>query len=186
MFCIEYEILEHEKNRLSSFKGIEEFESDFNTIVGQIHLVCNSEEIGFVDREIPYDGEFILTWLQRLNTVILELQSNTFVTMSIPDSANIWLEFKKMDKMILVTQIRAKAERHVQESVINIPQKREECCWTEHILIKEFNEKILMTTDRFIKEIVSINKLLLAAKEVIELENLYKKTKELLHRGSEL
>ena len=75
MFCIEYEILDGEKNRLSSIKRIEEFESDFNTIVGQIHLVCNSEEIGFVDREIPYDGEFILTWLQRLNTVILGLQS---------------------------------------------------------------------------------------------------------------
>lgn len=186
MFCIEYDILDGEKNRLSSLKEIEEFESDFNTIAGQIHLKFNNEEIGFVDGEIPYDGEFVLTWLQRLNTVIKELQSNTFVTMSIPDSANIWLEFKKIDEMLLVTQIRAKAERYVQESITNIPQKREECCWTEHILIKEFYEKILMTTYRFIKEIVSINELLLAAREVIELVNLFQKTKESVHCGVEL
>ena len=186
MFCIEYEILDSEKNRLSSIKKIEEFEADFNTIVGQMHLVCNHEEIGFVDRDIPYEGEFVLTWLQRLNAVIMELQSNNFVTMSIPDSANIWLEFKKIDKMILVTQIRAKAERYVQESVIIIPKMREECCWTEHILIKEFNEKILMTTDKFIKEIVSINELLLAAREVIDLCKLFQKAKESVHCEVEL
>ena len=186
MFCIEYQILDNEKKRLSNLKAIEEFESNFNTIVGQMQLVCNGEEIGFVDREIPYDGDFILTWLQRLNTVVIELQSNIFTAMSIPDSANIWLEFKKTDKIISVSEIRTKAEMHVQDFVTNIPQKREECFWTEHILIKEFIEEILMTTDRFIKEIVSINELLLTAKEVVELENLYHIAKESLHCGSEL
>ena len=186
MFCIEYEILDDEKNRLISLKEIEEFESDFNTIVGQIHLKFDNEEIGFIDREIPYEGEFVLTWLQRLNTVIMQLQSNAFVTMSIPDSADIWLEFKKIDKMLLVTQIRAKAEEHVQEFVTNMPKTREECCWTEHILIKDFKEQILMTTDRFIKEIVSLNELLLTARGVIELGNLFQKAKESIHCGVEL
>lgn len=179
MFAIKYEILDEGKNRLSNIKNIKEFELEFNSITGQIQLICNDKKIGFVDKEIPYEGEFLLIWLQRLNEVIIHLNSNSFVTMSIPDSANIWLEFKAIDNMILITKIRAKKEMHVQEFILNMPKEKDQCFWNEYILRKEFVSIVLESTDKFIKELASINEILLEAREVIELENLFQKAKEL-------
>ncbi len=43
--------------------------------MGQIQLKCNEKEIGFVDTEIPYDGELLIVWFQELNEVLIQMKT---------------------------------------------------------------------------------------------------------------
>lgn len=178
MFCINYEIIEEEKKRLSNIKEFE-IESELEPVEAQIHLIFNNEEIGFIDKEIPYDGELIIMWLEELNEVIIQLKTNKFATMWIPDSADIWLEFKMIDEIILVNQIRVKKEVHVEKIVDNMPKKQEELFWSESISREEFFRGIFVTTSRFIQDISLLNELLLKSKRIIKLENTLKKAKQI-------
>lgn len=174
MFCIEYEILEEEKARLSNVK---EFELD--NIAGQMRLVFNDKEIGFVDKEIPYDGELLLTWFQKLNEVIIQLRASDFITMWLPDSTNIWLEFKSISKIILISKIRAEAENHIEKTITNVPKKREEIFWSESIEKENFLEEVFESTNKLIQESILLNRLLLESKELVELKNTYEEAKHI-------
>lgn len=175
MFCIDYQILEEEKRRLSSIKNIKEFEMDFNNIEGQIQLTCNDKKIGFVNKEVSYAGELLITWFQKLNEVIIQLRTNEFVTMWIPDSADIWLEFLAIKKIIVVSQIKAETEMHIKKTVTNIPKTNTDFFWSENISREEFLSTVLGSTNEFLRDIISLNELLGETKEVMKLENSYQK-----------
>lgn len=86
-------------------KKIALFEEQLDEIEGQIYIMCNKNEIGFVDESIPYEGEFLVTWLSLLNSGILHLDSYGYFAMLRPDSADVWLEFKLMNKVVQVSEI---------------------------------------------------------------------------------
>ena len=64
------------KKRLKQVEEITLFEEELDEIEGQIYIACNDNEIGFVDESIPYEGEFLVTWLWQLNSGILRLDDN--------------------------------------------------------------------------------------------------------------
>ncbi|TYQ14542.1 UNVERIFIED_CONTAM: hypothetical protein Cloal_0884 [Acetivibrio alkalicellulosi] len=177
MFSINYEILEEEKNRISEINHMREFEGDVNTIMGQIQLVFNKTIEGFVDNDIPSSSEFLITWFKLLNDVLIQLKAHSFVTINLPASDSIWLEFDLNNEEVVVSQIKAEKELYVKNFVVNSPKKRSELFWCEIISKDELYKTILNSTSNLIKDILSINKLISESKEFKELEDKYMKAK---------
>ena len=156
MFLINYGILDEEKNKILKLKNIKEFDSDISDIMGQIELIFNNSKEGFVDKDIPYSGEFLIAWFNRLNSVVIQLKIDTFTAMELPDSDNVWLEFKVDNEKVLVSETRAEKT--------NIDKY-------------ELVDTIIDTADSFIKDILSINELFSESKEFKRLEDKYIKAK---------
>ncbi|WP_379127247.1 hypothetical protein [Paenibacillus sp. sgz500958] len=170
MFQIEYEILDCEIKRISIVNDLYEFENDLNTIVGQIQLKFNGREEGFVDRDIPYEGEFLITWVQLLNEAIVYLKEYGFATIFKPDSDNIWFEFALHDNIVEVSKIRAEKQKLVPNMIEKVPHAQSEFFWSEFVTIEEFYETILTVSEKLLKHIGSINKLILDSRELIKLK----------------
>ncbi len=179
MLLINYEILEEERNRISKKNHISEFADDLNTIMGQIQLIFNETVEGFVDKEIPYDGEFLLVWFILLNDVLIYLNVDCFVTIHLPDTNNIWFEFELKNGEVVVSKIRAEKQKHIQKFVENSPRKRNELIWSERISKNELYKTIIDSTGIFIRDIMSINEILSELSEFKELKNKYAKSKRL-------
>ena len=177
MFQIDYGILREDKEWLISIKDIKEFELEFGMIVGQIQLILNERVEGFVDCEIPYNGEFLDTWFSLLNQVVIKLKTDKFVAIEIIGSADIWIEFEVIEKMILISEIRAKAEKYVPTAITSIPKDRSEFFWSESIQISEFVSGVLAATDRFIQDVIEINDILRESRTVTKLNGIFQTAK---------
>lgn len=176
MFLINYGILDEEKNKILKLKNIKEFDSDISDIMGQIELIFNNSKEGFIDKDIPYSGEFLIAWFNRLNSVVIQLKIDTFAAMKLPDSDNVWLEFKVDNEKVLVSETRAE-KTNIDKFVVNLPKQRKELFWCESISKYELVDTIIDTTGSFIKDILSINELLSESKEFKRLEDKYIKAK---------
>lgn len=175
MFKISYEILDNERFRISKVNNINNFENDVNTIVGQIQLVFQENFIGFLDKEIPYEGEFLITWLRLLNESILYLDTHGFATMYEPDTDDIWLEFGENANQIRVSRIRAEKQEYVTSYIDSIPKNKVEVFWHEDVSKDEFYDSILKVTALFIEDVLSMNKLMAESNEFKNLESSYSK-----------
>lgn len=180
MFLINYEILEEERNRIMQLNNLMEFQLDMNNVMGQIELIFNNTKEGFIDKDIPFSGEFLITWFNRLNDVLIQLKESSFVEMELPDSDSIWFEFKLKNEEVLVSEIKAEKEMHIEKFIVNEPKKRIELFWQESISKDELFNTILDTTNNFMKDILAINELLAESKEFKELEGRYLKSKNSL------
>lgn len=98
--------------------------------------------------------------------------------MYIPSSNNLWLEFKKNDKTISISKIKAMYKEHIEETLSNIPRQKEFLYWTVDISKKVFVDVVLDSTDNFVEEIIHINKILVEAKDVTSLLDIYQKSKK--------
>lgn len=176
MFRVEYAILSNEKNRLKQVEKIALFEEQLDEIEGQIYIMCNKNEIGFVDESIPYEGEFLVTWLRLLNSVILHLDSYGYFAMLIPDSADVWLEFKLMNKLVQVSEIKTLKEYEDTTMTKFIENKK--VSWSEKIEKNELFQEVLEKTEAFIQEIYSINKILVESRRIKRLINTFQMAKD--------
>lgn len=176
MFRVEYAILSNEKKRLKQVEKITFFEEDLDEIEGQIYIACNENEIGFVDESIPYEGEFLVTWLWRLNSGILHLDNNGYFAMLIPDSADVWLEFELMNKVVRVSKI--KTVKRYKDTTMTKPIESTKIFWSENIVKIELIQEILKKTEAFIQEVYSINKLLVESTEIKRLINTFQMAKD--------
>lgn len=177
MFSINYAILEEERNRLLGISNIEEFEADLNTVVGQFQLIFNKTEEGFVDKDIPYDGEFLIAWFTLLNDVLIQLKTRPFVAMNEPAS-DIWLEIDLKNEEVAVSKIKEEEEMDVNDFIVNIPKRRSKFFWCERISKDELYKTVLDSTRNFIKDVLSINELLSDSRDLKNLEDTYMKAKE--------
>lgn len=176
MFRVEYAILSNEKNRLKQVEKIALFEEQLDEIEGQIYIMCNKNEIGFVDESIPYEGEFLVTWLRRLNSGILHLDSYGYFAMLIPDSADVWLEFKLMNKVVQVSEIETLKE--YEDTIMTNFIENKKVFWSENIEKSELFKEVLEKTETFIQEVYSINKILVESRRIKRLINTFQMAKD--------
>lgn len=176
MFRVEYAILSNEKNRLKQVEKIALFEEQLDEIEGQIYIMCNKNEIGFVDESISYEGEFLVTWLSLLNSVILHLDSYGYLAMLRPDSADVWLEFKVMNEVVQVSKIKTLKE--YEDFIMTKFIENKKVFWTENIEKSELFQEVLEKTEAFIQEVYSINKILVESREIKRLINTFQLAKD--------
>jgi hypothetical protein len=182
MFQINYEVLEEEKNRITRLRNISELDNGVNTVVGQFQLVFNNNVDGFVDKDIPYDGEFLIIWFRLLNDVLMYLKMYKFATIYEPDTDDIWLEFNYNDSsnQIKVKQIRVEKQACVTSFIEKTPRDYNKVFWQDSIKKDEFYNTIIKSTGRFIEDILSINELMSELNEFKELEDRYIKSQGII------
>ena len=180
MFKINWGILDEEKRRISQIKHIDEFENNLNTIVGQFRIDINNITEGFVDTDIPYDGEFIVTWLQLLNDAIQYISLYSFASIYEPDTDNVWMEFSLEKNIIQVSQIRAEQQKYVEKFIEKTPRKPIKYYWCDRILKNEFQSTVLCVTKDFIDYILELNEIMSQSKEIKLLEEKYYNAKGIM------
>ncbi|WP_432663380.1 hypothetical protein R9X47_22715 [Wukongibacter baidiensis] len=180
MFYINYLVLDDEKERLSSIKDFRDFENDMDTVVGQIQLSFTNNSIGFVDIDIPYDGEFIVTWLRLLNEAIIYIEKYNFATIYEPDTNNLWLEFYSYNERIKVTRTRVEHQKIVPSHIEKSPQNHIETLWNDNVSKRVFYDVILKVTSEFINEIKSLNPIVVNSRNLRKLIASHNKAVELV------
>lgn len=178
MFLIKYEILDDERQMLREINSLEEIESELFNVRGQLELTFNNSKDGFVDNEIPYSGEPLITWFSRLNEVLFQLMENSFIEMELPASYDMWYEFKIENEDVLVSEVRVEDEDYIEEFIVSTPKKQNEVLWEECISKDELYCRVLDVTNNFIKDILMINGLFSQTNEVKQLKELYLKVKK--------
>lgn len=176
MLKLEYAILTNEKKRLKQVENILLFEKELDEVEGQIHIICNENEIGFVDETIPYEGEYLITWLYLLNTGIMHLDNTGYFAMLVPDSADVWLEFKLMDKKVCISEIQTTKE--YKGFTTTSPIESIKIFWSDNIDKMELFQEVLQKTKAFIQEVYSINEILVESREMKRLINIYQMMKD--------
>ena len=176
MFKLEYAILFNEKKRLNKVENLTLFEKELDEVEGQIHITCNKNEIGFVDETIPYEGEYLVEWLQLLNTGILQLEDKGYFVMLVPDSADVWLEFKLLNEMVCINEVQT--EENYKEFIMTNNIEITKNFWSDKIKKVEFFQEILKKTEAFIQEVYSINKLIVGSKRMKRLIKIFQMSKD--------
>lgn len=171
---IKFNILEEQLKELK-YTSVEEFD-DFANIEGQFEFIIGNIRFGYVDNEIPFSNELLISWFKILNRVLGELIGNSkYVTFYIPDSHK-WLEIEVQGDSINISE----AELIDKNVGFLITNKRCSNLFkysnkVDAIGKKEFINCILENTNKFINNISNINEQLICSKTMQELIELYTK-----------
>lgn len=177
MFSINYLITDCEKDRLSRVQPHSP-DTERIDVGGQIHLLFNSTEVGFIHNEVDFDLEPLTEWFEMLSQVMLQLINSEYVTMWVPESADVWLEFFAVHKHITIRLVLVDKDMSVDRLVKKTPNIIKKTFWSEHILKMDFYNTVLTATKRYIEELVSINELLMECKDISDLVYAYQEAKE--------
>lgn len=106
MFKINYNILEDTKKEIEEF-SYEEFKQN-NEIYGQFEFQLSNLTIGYVDKDIPFENELVLTWIKFLTESCKNLIIDSYSIFCVVDLNNFWLEFNKVDTNIVINRKKQK------------------------------------------------------------------------------
>jgi len=171
---VRFNILEEQLKELKH-TTIEEFD-DFANIEGQFELIIGNIRFGYVDNEIPFSNELLISWFKILNKVLVELIENSqYVIFYIPDSHK-WLEIVVQEDSFNIAEVEL-IEKDVEFLITN---KRCSNLFKYNNKVdiigkKEFVNCILENTSEFINNISNINEQLIRSKTMQELIELYTK-----------
>ncbi|GKX31173.1 hypothetical protein SH1V18_36530 [Vallitalea longa] len=179
MFNIKYELLDSELNRLRETTDLKEFELDVNEVVGQFQLSVNDRVEGFVDKDIPYEGEFVSEWIYLLNESIQCLDEEGFVSISAPDSNNIRYELELNSEGLIVKKIRA-LPKQILEHICIEPVEQAEFFWKEIVSAKAFSHAVLEVTEQFLTQVEKANPFLLELEILLRLKQSFLKSKDIV------
>lgn len=183
IFTLKFLILNSTKEELSNINDVEEFERELGIIEGQIQLNFNDIQEGVIDEELIFVSELIISWFKRLNQVLLCIKSSNYVAMNVPESDNIWYEFRDEDEYLIVSKVKGVKTNSICDFVVMKPIKKDISLWKGIKIQKTiFKNEILKATQNLIDEIVLINGKLKETLEVKELINLYKKVQKISYK----
>lgn len=171
---IRFNILEEQLKELKH-TSVKEFD-DFANIEGQFEFVIGNIKFGYVDNEIPFSNELLISWFKILNKVLEELIENSnYVIFYIPDSYK-WLELEVKGDSISITELKL-TEKNVEFLITNKRYSNLFKYSTKVDVIgkKEFFNCILKNTDKFINNVLDINENLICSTTMQELIELYSK-----------
>ncbi|MGQ8873469.1 hypothetical protein [Paenibacillus sp. TSA_86.1] len=83
----------------------EQFDQAKQDIDGMIELDFNGSTYGMFFDDCPFGNERLIRWFADLLTVAQMIGVNPYVAYRIPDSANLWLEFKAHGEELLVSLV---------------------------------------------------------------------------------
>ena len=135
MVEINYLIFQDERERITNALSVESFKTECNDIAGQFEVKFNSKVIGFVHKEIPCDGEFLITWIKLLNRVAKRISNNKICRLDIPEYPRAIYEFEQMNDVLKVRGI----EVFIEKSMSNPP---EELSWEELVGVEDFDKEV--------------------------------------------
>lgn len=161
MFSIDYGILEDTKEEIQELSK-ENFK-DNPEIYGQFELKLDNYIIGYVDEEIPFENELVLTWFNFFTESCKNILTNSYSIFCVIDLKDFWLELKKEKH-----EIRINRKKPIQQEIpFLISKKSEEEYFnsdSEKLMILseiDFFTEIYIKGKNFIDTIEELNKELL-------------------------
>ena len=110
MFSIDYGILEDTKEEIQELSK-ENFK-DNPEIYGQFELKLDNYIIGYVDEEIPFENELVLTWFNFFTESCKNILTNSYSIFCVIDLKDFWLELKKEKN-----EIRINRKKPIQQEI---------------------------------------------------------------------
>lgn len=151
-------------------------------IEGFFEMRFTKNSYGYYHSNLLKDGErgieSITSWLERLLRASLVLLNSEYVAISDVESYNIWIEFQKNGDIVLVSVIEA--EKEIGSSDLTISKFGEVIySWSnEKISFCEMVTELVNKTDNFINEVCCMNAYLKKNNNIIKLNELKNKLKE--------
>lgn len=145
----------------------------YGNIDGQFEMAFDTIEFGYVDTEIPFGNELLLSWFNILNKAVIELKKQGYVIFYIPGTPK-WLEIREEKNILMVSKleligksadflITGKNQLNLFNK-INQVDKVEKC---------EFINCVLSKSKEFINYVCSINESLKDSVTIKEITALY-------------
>lgn len=173
MFTIQYKITDEDLKHCRYTRSAKEFDDRKNWIYGQFLMKANNSEIGFIHDDLEYDGENLTVWFMNLNKVILKSRNDKYVTISISDWDDSWIEFCRIDDhSLMLSEIEAHL-MNTNEYVISGEFNKKTVVWSENISLENFINATLKSTESFLEEVKCINSVLSETREIVCLRELY-------------
>lgn len=169
LFVLKYRIPDDAINALSGISA-EDFDKEYGDIEGQIEMDFNGKKEGFVNNELPFGRELLVTWIKILNLVVKKLNISNYVAFIIPEMDSIWVEFIHKEGLLRVRKVKDK-KKDLDDMIITSPSKYFVTYDWDNVVIdkNDFTEKIMHKTKEFIHDISVINKSLLDSQSIKEL-----------------
>ena len=166
---IKFNILEEKLEELKSISN-KEFD-EWGNIEVQFELIINNIRFGYVDNDVPFANELIISWLKILNNVALKLKNSNRVIFYIPYSTK-WLEII-VDKEILNINEIEPIEKNIEFLITdkNYSNLFRYCNKSEIIDKSDFIYCIVGSSRNFINYISDINEDILLSTTMKELIN---------------
>lgn len=166
MFAISFKAIDD----LDALKQMsaEQFDQAKQDIDGIMELDFNGSTYGMFFDEYPFGNERLIRWFVDLLTVAQMLSINSYVAYRIPDSANLWLEFKAHGEELLVSLVEDTDREVVLDLFITEPlEEFKYSTWSGvSINLESFVEEILRNTRLFLDFISELNAKLLKSENV--------------------
>gem|GEM_PF-1133494 len=180
MFKILYKI-EDTDEELASFCDPTDLEF---VIIGYFAFYVNEHSYGFYSEESIAKGlswaDYITFWLINLITAYLKMNSSGYARINDIDSFCVWIEFKKVNDMAIISEICAEKLTGAYGTVLDAPpDKFEYGNWfNQSVKLKDLRFELEAKTSQFLNELCNINKKILDSYEVSMLVDLFIKLKQ--------
>ncbi|WP_459477382.1 hypothetical protein [Clostridium saccharoperbutylacetonicum] len=173
MMKINWNILKEDIDKLKE-NTIETFDM-YGNIDGQFEITFDTIKFGYVDTEIPFGNELLLSWFTILIKAVIELNKQGYVVFYLPDTTK-WLEIQEKENVLFVSKLEL-IEKNVDFLITgkNQPNLFNKTNHIDKIEKCKFINCVLNESKEFINYICSINKKLKDSITIKEITALYNK-----------
>ncbi len=146
----------------------EQFDQAKQDIDGMMELDFKGSTYGMFFDDCPFGNERLIRWFGDLLTVAQMVGVNPYVAYRIPDSANLWLEFKAHGEELLVSLVEDTDREVILDLFITEPlEEFKYSTWSGvSIDLKSVVKEIIRNTHLFLDFISEVNTKLLKSENV--------------------
>ena len=136
---------------------LEDEDGEIKGTDGQFEIKCNNSVYGdFNLSALDIFHEQIYGWIKRYLRIVKRLQNSDYVVLSDIDSYKTWIEFKKNEDILIISQVDADkpdGSSDIENKLVNLRERR----WSETISYLQFEEEVISKSISFVKELKEIN-----------------------------
>ncbi|MFS0860011.1 hypothetical protein [Paenibacillus taichungensis] len=171
MFAISFKAIDNfdEIKQMSA----EQFDQTKQDIEGIIELDFNGNKYGMFFEDCPFGNERLIRWFVDLITIAKMVKVHNYVAYRIPDSANLWLEFKSQEKELEVSLVEDTDREVILDLFITEPFKEfRYSTWKgANVSMNSFTKEIVSNAREFINFLAVLNSKIMESKNIQILEN---------------
>ncbi|MEK4363085.1 hypothetical protein MKX68_11530 [Paenibacillus sp. FSL M8-0212] len=136
-----------------------QFDLTKQDIEGIIELDFNGSKYGMFFDDCPFGNERLIRWFVDLLTIVQKIRIHQYVAYRIPDSANLWLEFKQQGVELQVSLVED-VDREVILDLF-ITERLEEfrySTWNDvNVSVASFTDEIMKNAHKFLDFVTELN-----------------------------
>ncbi|WP_146172225.1 hypothetical protein [Melghirimyces profundicolus] len=152
--------------------SVQEFDSEYRDIEGQIELDFCGHKYGYYNQEDPFGDELLITWFVLLNEAASKLNKSNYVALKHIES-DVWFEFLD-NKDIIKVSLMYIDNTFIDKFIVTAPFNNYKYGDWKDVTIKkiDFQIEIQKKTIEFIDSIRKLNQSIIKSQSIKELKAL--------------